>query len=378
MLQFEHPWAFWLLLPLILLHWWPRRQVRAYLAVNMPVEMRSQIPVAAQPRRLTRMPSYCLYGFLVVLILLISDPYVGTQETYEVAESRSIFVLLDTSASMIQTGLLKRVITGFLVHFIDARPDGERLAVARFDADASGGIFTNNHQGLLMEITRPSMVQQFDLSQIGSKLSEKGTQMGVGLFKTLKSFIEDEVETRMAEQQLSLDKQQAIYRKLQEVLRQFLSHLLQKEKGVFALDIPLVSDPKAIGHGKALLVITDGQLLKTTSSATRINYLHVLDYYQRLGFRHIHFVSLKSHPAQLNALLRRNPLWKAHTWDQTQAGLQHIFDEIAKDTDAMETGRGLVATQIIKQRIFQWFLPALVLLLLALGLRLHKKMRLVP
>ncbi len=77
--------------------------------------------------------------------MLISDPYVGTQETYEVAESRSVFVLLDTSASMIQTGLLKRVINGFLVHFIEARPPEDRLAVARFDADASGGIFTKNH-----------------------------------------------------------------------------------------------------------------------------------------------------------------------------------------------------------------------------------------
>ncbi|ETW93625.1 MAG: hypothetical protein ETSY1_38390 [Candidatus Entotheonella factor] len=378
MLQFEYPWAFLLLLPLILLHRWPRRQVRAYLAVNMPANTRTQLPITAQPRWINRLPSYCLSGFLVVLILLISDPYVGTQETYEVAESRSIFVLLDTSASMIQTGLLKRVITGFLVHFIDARPDGDRLAVARFDADASGGIFTKNHQGLLMEITRPSMVQQFDLSQIGSKLSEKGTQMGVGLFKTLKSFIEDEVETRIAEQQLSLAKQLAIYQDLQDVLRQFLWHLLQKEKGVFALDIPLVPDLKVLGHGKALLVITDGQLLKTTSRATLINYLHVLDYYQRLGFRHLHFVSLKTHPAQLNGLLRQNPLWKAHTWDQTQAGLQQIFDEVAKDTDAMETGRGLVATQIIKQRIFQWFLPALLLLLMAMGLRLHKKLRVVP
>ncbi len=378
MLQFEYPSAFLLLLPLLLLRWFPRRRVRAYLAVNIPVEMRTQAPVAAQPRWITRLPSHALYGFLTVLIVLISDPYVGTRETYDVAESRSIFVLLDTSASMIQTGLLKRVITGFLVHFIEARPEDDRLAVARFDADASGGIFTKNHQGLLMEITRPSIVQQFDLSQHGARLSEKGTQIGIGLFKTLKSFIEDEVETRMAEQEIDLAKQQTLYRVLQEILRHFLWHLLQKEKGPFALDIPLVPDLEAVGHGKALVVITDGQLLKTTSSATRINYLNVLGYYQRLGFRHIHFVSLKTHPAQLNALLRQNPRWKAHTWDQTQAGLQNVFDEIAKDTDAMETDRGLVATKVIKQRIFQWFLPTLALLLMTIGLRLHKKLRLVP
>ncbi len=125
-------------------------------------------------------------------------------------------------------------------------------------------------------------------------------------------------------------------------------------------------------------MLTDGQLLDTTSSATRINYLHVLDEYQRLGVRHIHFVSLKTHPAQLNSRLRQNPLWKAHTWDQTRAGLQKVFDEIARDIDAMETGKSLVATQVIKQRIFHWFFPALMLLLMAVGLRLHKTMRQVP
>lgn len=133
-----------------------------------------------------------------------------------------------------------------------------------------------------------------------------------------------------------------------------------------------------MGTGKSLLVITDGQLLETTSSATRINYLKVLEDYQRLGVRHIHFVSLKMHPAQLNALLRQNPLWKAHTWDQTRAGLQKVFDEIARDIDAMETGKSLVATQVIKQRIFHWFFPALVLFLMAMGLRLHKTMRQAP
>jgi hypothetical protein len=303
---------------------------------------------------------------------------VGTRETYKVAASRSIFMLLDTSASMIQTGLLKRVITGFLVNFIEARPEEDRLAVARFDADASGGIFTKNHQGLLMEITRPSMVQPFDLSQNSTMLGTKGTQMGIGLFKTLKSFIEDEVETRMAEQQIPLAEQQIIYRELQELLRQFLWHLLQREEKPFALNIPLVPILEEVGHGKALLVITDGQLLKTTSSAAHINYLNVMDYYQQLGFRHIHFVSLKVQPAQLNVLLRRNPHWKAYTWDQTQSGLRHVFDEIAKDMDAMETGRGLVAMQIIKQYIFQWFVPMLAILLMPMGLQLNRKVRRMP
>lgn len=231
MLQFEHPWAFILLLPLLVMRWWPKRRVGAHLAVSVPVAMRMPIPAEVQPHWLRRLPSHCLYGFLVLLVVLISDPYVGTRETYEVAESRSVFVLLDTSASMIQTGLLKRVINGFLVHFIEARPPEDRLAVARFDADASGGIFTKNHQGLLMEITRPSMVQEVDFSRDSAKLSQKGTQIGIGLFKALKSFIEDEVESRMAERSIALAEQQTLYRELQETLRQFLRHFLQKEKG---------------------------------------------------------------------------------------------------------------------------------------------------
>jgi hypothetical protein len=83
-------------------------------------------------------------------------------------------------------------------------------------------------------------------------------------------------------------------------------------------------------------------------------------------------------PAQLNVLLRRNPHWKAYTWDQTQSGLRHVFDEIAKDMDAMETGRGLVAMQIIKQYIFQWFVPMLAILLMPMGLQLNRKVRRMP
>ena len=375
MLQFEHPWAFLLLLPLILLRWLPRQRIRAYLAINIPIEIRTHIPVAVRPRWITRLPAHCLYGFLWVLIVLVSDPSVGTRETYKVAASRSIFVLLDTSASMIQSGLLKRVITGFLVDFIEARPEEDRLAVARFDADASGGIFTKNHQGLLMEITRPSMVQPFDLSHNSTTLGTKGTQMGIGLFKALQSFIEDEVEARMADQQINLAEQQVIYQELQQVLRQFLRHLLQREEKPFAFKIPLVPVLEDIGHGKALLVITDGQLLKTTSSATRIDYLNILDYYQQLGVRHIDFVSLKVHPAQLNALLRQNPHWKVHTWDQTHSGLRNIFNEIAKDIDAMETRRGLSAIHIIEQHIFQWCFPMLALLPMAMGLQWNRKLR---
>ena len=370
MLAVEYPWALLLFAPLILLRWFPRRRLHAYLAVQMPVTL----PAAPTPHWRTRLPSHGIYGFAALLIVLISDPYVGTKETHEVAASRSIFVLLDTSASMIQTGLLKRVIQGFLVDFIEARPASDRLAVARFDADASGGVFTTNHRGLLMEITRPSMTQQVDLARLG----DKGTQMGIGLFSALKSFIEDDIETRMAEQQLDLAAQRVVYQNLQEELRRLLHHLLQKEIGTFALDIPLAPTLEEIGHGKTLIVITDGQLLKTTASATHINYLNVLDYYQQLGFRHLHFVSLKTYPAQLSDLLRRNPSWKAHIWDQTQAGLQRVFDEIAKDTDAMETGRGVVATQVVKRHIFLWLAPTLIVLLLAMLLPLHPKLRTMP
>lgn len=378
MLQFEHPMALLLVLPLLLLRWWPRQPVRAYLAMSVPPQVRVQAGMAAKPRWLTNLPSHCLYAFLCLLIVLISEPVLGQKETYDVKEARSILVLMDTSASMIQTGLLKRVVTGFLVHFIDARPEEDRIAVARFDSDASGGIFTRNHQGVIMEITRPSIIQQVDLDQDWSALGKKGTQVGVGLFKALTSFLEDEVETRVAEQQLKLSEQDALYHELRDLLQRFLWHFQQKREGTFPLDIPLVSDLSEVGSGKSLIIITDGQLLESSSNATRVDYLKILDYYEQLGFRHIYFLSLKTHPAQLNPLLQKNPSWKAYTWNQTQADLQATFTEIAKDIDTMEYGKSIVATQIEKHPVFHWFLPSLVLLVMVVGFRFHKNIRHFP
>ncbi len=378
MLQFESPAAFLLVLPLILLQCIRRRHVRAYLAVSAPLQVRVRAQEIAKPRWRTHLPAYCLHAFLLILIFLISGPFLGKKETYDVEPSRSILVLLDTSASMIQTGLLKRVVTGFLVNFIEARPQEDRIAVARFDADASGGIFTRNHQGVIMEITRPSLVQSGDLSQDGYGLSTKGTQMGIGLFKALTSFLEDEVETRMADKQLDLAEQQGIYHELQDVLRRFLWHYQHQGEGAFPLEIPLVSNLAEVGSGKALIVITDGQLLESTSRATRIDYLKILDYYEQLGFRHMYFISLKTYPAQLKALLHRQPTWKAYTWNQTQAGLQAVFTEIAKDIDAMEYGESIVETRIQPQPVFHWFLPSMFLLLIAVGSRFHKRIRHFP
>lgn len=308
----------------------------------------------------------------------MSEPSLKAEETYDVKASRSIFMLLDTSASMIQTGLLQRVVTGFLVPFIHHRPQEDRLAVARFDADASGGIFTRNHQGVIMEITRPSLIQQLDLDQDWALLRARGTQMGIGLFKALTSFLEDEVDTRVAEQGLDLAAQKTIYGELQDVLQRFLWHLLQKREGTFSLDIPLVPRLAEVGVGKSLVVITDGQLLESTSPATQVDYLKLLGYYAQLGFRHLYFISLKTHPVQLNPLLQKNPGWKVYTWNQTQYGLQSIFIEIAKDLETMEYGKGVVSVKMKEQMIFLWCLPSMVLLLLVVGLRFHKSIRRFP
>jgi len=143
--MFVYPLAFLLLLPLFLvprLSPWGRR---TYLALSVPPQMRESARVVALPRWLPALPSYCLCGFLCLLIVLIAEPVLETQETYDVQASRSLLILLDTSASMVQTGLLQRVITGFLVPFIHDRPEDGRIAVVRFDTDASGGIFTRHH-----------------------------------------------------------------------------------------------------------------------------------------------------------------------------------------------------------------------------------------
>ena len=378
MLQFEHPAVFLLALPLIALAWWPRRRPLPYLAVSVPAAVRARAAAVAGQRRLTRLPLYCLYGFLAVLLVVMSEPYLGTVETHEVEEARSILVLLDTSASMIQTGLLKRVVTGFLVPFIAERPGADRLAVARFDSDASGGIFTRNHDGVIMEITRRSIVQQFDVTRDLAMLSTKGTQLGIGLFKALASFVEDEVERRVAEARLDVPAQDGVYHDLQDVLGRFLGYFRSKSKDEFRLEIPLVDTLAEVGAGKSLILVTDGQFLESNSEATLVDYLKILEYYEQLGFRHLYFVSLKSHPAQLNPLLGRNLGWRAYTWDQTSSGLGGIFSQIARDIDASARGRSIVATEVTRQPVVHWFLPGLVLLPLGIGLRLHRRIRHFP
>jgi hypothetical protein len=378
MLQFEHPAAFLLALPLIALAWWPRRRPLPYLAVSVPPAVRARAAAVAAPRRLARLPLYCLYGFLAVLLIVMSEPCLGTVETHEVEEARSILVLLDTSASMIQTGLLKRVVTSFLVPFIAERPESDRLTVARFDSDASGGIFTRNHDGMIMEITRRSVVQQFDVTRDLAMLSTKGTQLGVGLFKALASFVEDEVERRVAEARLDVPAQDGIYRDLQDVLGRFLTHFQSRSKDEFRLEIPLVETLADVGTGKSMIVVTDGQFLASSSEATRVDYLKILAYYEQLGFRRLYFVSLKSHPAQLNPLLGRNPSWRAYTWDQTGVGLRSIFAQIARDIDTTARGRSVVTTEVTRQPVVHWFLPGLLLLPLSVGLRLHRRMRHFP
>jgi len=378
MLQFEHPAVFLLALPLIALAWWPRRRPLPHLAVSVPAAVRARAAAVAGQRRLTRLPLYCLYGFLAVLLVVMSEPYLGTVETHEVEEARSILVLLDTSASMIQTGLLKRVVTGFLVPFIAERPEADRLAVARFDSDASGGIFTRNHDGVIMEITRRSIVQQFDVTRDLAMLSTKGTQLGIGLFKALASFVEDEVERRVAEARLDVPAQDGVYHDLQDVLSRFLGYFRSKSKDEFRLEIPLVDTLAEVGAGKSLIIVTDGQLLESSSAATLVDYLKILEYYEQLGFRHLYFVSLKSHPAQLNPLLGRNLGWRAYTWDQTRSGLGSIFAQIARDIDTSARGRSIVATEVTRQPVVHWFLPGLVLLPLGIGLRLHRRMRHFP
>lgn len=378
MLQFEHPVAFLLALPLVALAWWPRRRPLPYLALSVPPVVRMRARAEAGQRRLTRLPFHCLYVFLIILLVVMSEPYLGTVETHEVEEARSILVLLDTSASMIQTGLLKRVVTGFLVPFIAERPEADRLAVARFDSDASGGVFTRNHDGVIMEITRRSIVQQFDVTRDLAMLGTKGTQLGVGLFKALASFVEDEVERRVAEARLDVPAQDGIYRDLQDILNRFLGYFESKSRDEFQLEIPLVNALPDIGVGKTMIVVTDGQFLESSSEATRVDYLKILDYYEQLGIRHLYFVSLKSHPAQLNPLLGRNPSWRAYTWDQTGAGLRSIFAQIARDIDTTARGRSVVATEVIRQPIAHWFLPGLLLLPMSVGLRLHRRIRHFP
>jgi len=230
----------------------------------------------------------------------------------------------------------------------------------------------------MQELTRPSRMHQFDFDRDRALLRARGTQMGIGLFKALTSVIEDAVDTRVAEHHLDVATQKVVYGELQDVHRRFLWHLLQNQEGTFPLHIPLIPRLADVGTGKSLLVITDGQLLESTSRATQVDYLKLLDYYAELGVHHLYFISLKTHPRQLNPLLQKYPTWKAYTWNQTPSGLQSIFTDIANDMDTMPHHPGIVSVKTQAHPIFHWFWPGLILLGLTVGLRLHRSMRRFP
>ena len=218
-MSFTYPYAFGLLALLSLLGW-PRRQARATLTGNLPAH---PIP---RSRLGGHSVSYAILTlFMTALVALITDPTQGIHTFNTVEEGRNIMMLIDTSSSM--EGEPIRTIKSVATDFIRQRATSDRIGVILFNDVASGGIMTRNHRGLIKELER----------QTGVSMS--GTQLGVGLFKSLASFIEDAVETAVwASPELDAGQRQHRIQLAADEIERLRRHLRQPDGGEFRLQLP--------------------------------------------------------------------------------------------------------------------------------------------
>ena len=347
-LYFANPLAFSLLLLLLLLRL-PRRRPRHYVAFNAPVA--ATLP---RPPWYRHLPSLLLVMCLAVLIGLIAKPMGGTYEQYTTREARKIMLLLDTSASM--EGVPIRTAKSVAEAFIRQRPESDSIGVVLFSSEASGGILTRNHGGLIRELRR----------QEGIGIS--GTQLGVGLFKSLASFIENEVETVLWQDRRLKGSQrhQRFQRALDEIAR-LGRHLLSKAQGEFVLHLPEIPDQKRVGQGKVLIILSDARVLLDNTRAEIINHRHVLRLYEQLGFERLYFISVDALPRHLEPFFDRHPFWRfmriRSVADRRQ--LAQAYTEI----DRLEQTPSRVEVRTVPRELYLYGLPSLLLVPLALFLR---------
>lgn len=341
------------LLALILLLLLPRRQPRHYLAFNIPIG-----PIGAslpRPPWYRSLPALLLTILMVLLIGLIAEPMGGTQEQYTVQESRKILLLIDTSSSM--EGAPIRAAKSVAEAFIRQRPAGDSIGVILFSNVASGGIMTRNHRGLIKELRR----------QEGMSIS--GTQLGVGLFKSLASFIEDEVETALWQDRTRQDTQrhQGFQQALDEIDR-LGRHLLHKAKGEFVLHLPEIPDQRRLGQGKVLIILSDARVRLASTAEEIIDHQQVLHLYEKMGFERLYFISVDTIPTHLTPIFQRHPLWRflriRSVADRQQ--LAQAYSEI----DRLEHTQSRAEVRTIPRALYLYGLPVLLLVPLALTLRL--------
>jgi hypothetical protein len=352
--SFAHPVAFSLLILLLLLAA-PRRRPRHYFAFN--VSSTARLP---RPPWYRNLPAMLLTIFAILLIAVMAEPTGGTDELYTVREARKILLLIDTSSSM--EGKPIRVAKSVAESFIRQRPDNDSIGVVLFSDVASGGILTRNHHGLIKEL------------HMQEGISISGTQLGVGLFKCLASFIEDEVETVLWQNRTLPDvqRQQRFQHALDEINR-LGRHLLQKDRGEFVLRLPEIPDQRQLGKGKVVIVLSDARVRLERAAAEVIDHLQVLRLFENLGFERFYFISVDTLPRHLEPFFQRHAAWRFfHIQRLTERQqLARAYAEI----DRLETTPSRLEVRTTPRALFRYALPALLLVPVALTLRLRLPFR---
>jgi hypothetical protein len=349
LVSFAHPLAF-SLLALVALLFLPRRRPQHYLAFNVPTT--ANLPQAPWYRSL---PATLLTAFMMLLIGLVAEPMGGTEELYTVQEARKILLLIDTSSSM--EGRPIRAAKSVAEAFIRQRPASDSIGVVLFSDVASGGIMTHNHHGLIKEL------------RMQEGISISGTQLGVGLFKCLASFIEDEVETALWKDRTLPEtlRQQRFQHALDEIGR-LGRHLLHRGTGEFVLRLPDIPDQRQLGKSRVLIILSDARVRLENTAEEIIDHLQVLRLYEKLSFERLYFISVDTLPKHLEPFFQRHPFWRFfHV--RSVADHQQLAQAYA-EIDRLETTPSRLQVRTIPRALYVYGLPGLFLVPLALILRL--------
>lgn len=353
-MSFAHPLAF-SFLALLLLLFLPRRQPRHYLSSNVPEA--SGFP---RPPWYRQLPSMLLIAVMALLIVLSAEPMGGTQELYTIQEARKILLLIDTSASM--EGAPIRAAKSVAEAFIRQRPASDSIGIVLFSDVASGGILTRNHRGLIKELQR----------QKGISIS--GTQFGVGLFKSLASFIEDEVETVLwQDRSLTARQRQERFQHALDEIARLGRHLLQKATGEFVLHLPEILDQRQLGKSKVVIILSDARVHLESAAEEIIDHQQVLHLYEAVGFERLYFISIDALPQHLAPFFQRHPFWR-FLRIRSLADRQQLAQAYA-EIDRLEQTPSRLKVRTVPRALYLYALPVLLLIPLSLLLRLFTPFR---
>jgi hypothetical protein len=352
--SFASPLAFSLLACLVLLYL-PRRRPPYALAFNVPAAVK--LPRLPWYRHL---PFLFLSAVLLLLVGLIAEPVSGIQESYTMQEARKILLLIDASSSM--EGAPMRAAKAVAEAFIRQRPESDSLGVVLFSDVASGGIMTRNHEGLIKELRM----------QEGVGIS--GTQLGLGLFKCLSSFLEDEVETALWKDRAlpEAQRQQRFQHALEEIAR-LGRHLMDKATGEFVLRLPDIPDQRQPGKGKVLVILSDARVRLEQGAEEIIDHLQTFRLFETFGFERLYFISVDTLPDHLAPLFQRRPFWRFFHL-RTLADRQQLA-QIYSEIDRLETTPSRLEVRLVPRPLYLYGLPGLLLVPVALLMRLCRPFR---